>query len=264
MNYKKLVGLSLSALMASSVYADRISVELIFDNYPEDINFSLQRDGSGLPFDPALSSAEGSAAGDSWGNFPNALAGQSHSYVWDLPYGDYEFVITDAYGDGMCCNEGEGNYIIRQNEELLYAGSGSFGSGENFTFSIGGPQVIHSYPFNGTLGDSVGGVAMEANGGTIENGRYQFDGNQGLTLRDALLDVNDYAIEVGMRIDTAQNFFVKLLDFLDLTSDNGLYIAGDNFIFYNETIDSARSIQPGEDFVFVLSQEASGETRGYV
>ncbi|MFK7887674.1 MAG: LamG-like jellyroll fold domain-containing protein, partial [Gammaproteobacteria bacterium] len=46
--------------------------------------------------------------------------------------------------------------------------------------------------------------------------------------------------------------------------DNGLYIAGDNFIFYNETIDSARSIQPGEDFVFVLSQEASGETRGYV
>lgn len=131
--------------------------------------------------------------------------------------------------------------------------------------SAGDPaQVLHSYAFNGTLGDSVGGVAMEGNGGVIEDGRYLFDGNQGLTLRDALLDVNDYAIEVGLRLDVAQNFYVKLLDFADLTLDNGLYIAGEEFIFYPNTDESSRNIVPGEDFVFVLSQDAAGQTRGYV
>jgi hypothetical protein len=125
-------------------------------------------------------------------------------------------------------------------------------------------QVLHSYSFNGTLGDSVGGVAMEGNGGVIENGRYLFDGNQGLTLRDALLDVNDYAVEVGLRIDAAQNFYVKLLDFANLSLDDGLYIAGEEFIFYPITDLSSRNILPGEDFVFVLSQDANGQTRGYV
>lgn len=67
-----------------------------------------------------------------------------------------------------------------------------------------------------------------------------------------------------MRIDASPGFWVKLLDFSDLSQDAGLYVAGDSLVFFPLIDASSGSIIQGEDFVFVLSQSADGATRGYL
>eukprot|EP00538_Stauroneis_constricta_P000223 CAMPEP_0119550752 /NCGR_PEP_ID=MMETSP1352-20130426/4209_1 /TAXON_ID=265584 /ORGANISM="Stauroneis constricta, Strain CCMP1120" /LENGTH=1028 /DNA_ID=CAMNT_0007596701 /DNA_START=754 /DNA_END=3840 /DNA_ORIENTATION=+ len=45
----------------------------------------------------------------------------------------YEFMIVDSFGDGMCCNEGDGSYNVDWNGNTLRTG-GNFGSEESFLF----------------------------------------------------------------------------------------------------------------------------------
>ena len=50
----------------------------------------------------------------------------------------YKFTIYDDYGDGMCCEYGEGMYRIIQNDGTVLAEGGSFGASETKDFCIGG------------------------------------------------------------------------------------------------------------------------------
>ena len=45
---------------------------------------------------------------------------------------EYVFNITDAYGDGMCCNYGNGYYSILLNDAVLHTGS-DFGASDSYT-----------------------------------------------------------------------------------------------------------------------------------
>ena len=56
--------------------------------------------------------------------------------AWCLdPDSCYEFTIFDAYGDGICCDFGEGNYTIVDAEgQHLLSGDGNFGSQETGSF----------------------------------------------------------------------------------------------------------------------------------
>eukprot|EP00581_Thalassiosira_minuscula_P030629 CAMPEP_0183780738 /NCGR_PEP_ID=MMETSP0739-20130205/57052_1 /TAXON_ID=385413 /ORGANISM="Thalassiosira miniscula, Strain CCMP1093" /LENGTH=135 /DNA_ID=CAMNT_0026023769 /DNA_START=15 /DNA_END=422 /DNA_ORIENTATION=- len=49
--------------------------------------------------------------------------------------GCYNFVIKDAWEDGMCCSQGDGSYALYVNGTFVKSG-GEFGSSENVT--IGG------------------------------------------------------------------------------------------------------------------------------
>jgi hypothetical protein len=50
-----------------------------------------------------------------------------------LSQGCYEFVIYDAYGDGICCDYGNGYFELTDNFDINFQG-GSFGSSESFNF----------------------------------------------------------------------------------------------------------------------------------
>jgi len=50
-----------------------------------------------------------------------------HVHNITLPYGCYSMQVNDAYGDGMCCSYGSGNFKIEtSNGDLVFQGSGSF------------------------------------------------------------------------------------------------------------------------------------------
>lgn len=52
-----------------------------------------------------------------------------------LSEGCYEFVIYDSYGDGICCNFGNGSFQLTDNLDVHIQG-GSFGSSESFNFCL--------------------------------------------------------------------------------------------------------------------------------
>merc|ERR1711935_591619 len=92
-------------------------VELTTDNYPSDNRWFIQNTGD-------------------WGE----VAAMSPTYTESnnkytqticLPQGPsqrtFKFSITDSYGDGMCCGQGDGSYkIFDHNNSLLYEGSSDF------------------------------------------------------------------------------------------------------------------------------------------
>jgi thiol-disulfide isomerase/thioredoxin len=58
-----------------------------------------------------------------------------------LSNGCHTFVIEDSYGDGICCQYGNGSYTIESNGQTLYNG-GEFGSSEDRGFNVGGTSSI--------------------------------------------------------------------------------------------------------------------------
>jgi hypothetical protein len=63
-------------------------------------------------------------------------AGTSVTTEVCLGPGTYTFTISDSYGDGICCNEGNGKYEGYVNGDLVFNG-GRFGSAETKTFTVG-------------------------------------------------------------------------------------------------------------------------------
>lgn len=63
-----------------------------------------------------------------------------------LFYGCFEFIIKDFYNDGMCCGlNGNGFYEVWDENGVLLAGGGQFGSQEAIFFclnNLGGSEFI--------------------------------------------------------------------------------------------------------------------------
>merc|ERR1712157_687602 len=66
--------------------------------------------------------------------------GSSSSYQENvcLSNGRYIFTISDSHGDGICCNDGDGNYKVLLSGQIIGEG-GEFGESETFTFDVGPP-----------------------------------------------------------------------------------------------------------------------------
>merc|ERR1712232_563952 len=56
-----------------------------------------------------------------------------------LDKGEYKFKITDEYGDGMCCEYGEGFYKLYLDGDLIASG-GEFDYSESLTFDVEDPM----------------------------------------------------------------------------------------------------------------------------
>ncbi|QNK76757.1 S8 family serine peptidase [Winogradskyella sp. PAMC22761] len=102
-----------------------VSLSLTFDNYPEETAWSII-DASG----------DTVASGGTYGS-------QADGYILNvsvgcLDDGCYDFVITDAYGDGICCSYGNGSYsLTNSSTETTLASGGSFTSSETTNFCLG-------------------------------------------------------------------------------------------------------------------------------
>jgi hypothetical protein len=100
-----------------------VTLALKLDNYPTETSWVLQ-DASGTTV------ASGSG-------YTDAQKGLTINRSFSLPAGCYDFVISDSYGDGICCAEGSGNYTLSDGSTTLATG-GAYGSGETKNFCVGG------------------------------------------------------------------------------------------------------------------------------
>ena len=101
------------------------------------------------------------------------------------------------------------------------------------TFARG--LLTHLYGLNNSLTDSFGGSSLVANGGTLAaGGGYSFAVNQGPSLSNAI-SANDYSIllDFSLAASSASDGYKKIVDFKNLTSDNGAYTSLGKLNVYN-------------------------------
>jgi hypothetical protein len=99
-----------------------VTLSITFDNYPEETSWEI-RDASGIV-------ANG-------GTYGSQADGSTLNLDVELPDGCYDFIIKDAYGDGICCSYGSGSYSLRDGSTVLASGA-SFASSETTNFCVGG------------------------------------------------------------------------------------------------------------------------------
>ncbi len=100
-----------------------VSISITFDNYPEETSWSI-------------TNSNGTTVA-SGGTYGSQADGSTLTLTECLPDGCYDFTITDAYGDGICCSYGNGSYSVTGGGSTLASG-GSFGASESTNFCLGG------------------------------------------------------------------------------------------------------------------------------
>ncbi|MDC0201700.1 zinc metalloprotease, partial [Flavobacteriales bacterium] len=153
----------------SCCYGDQLVITITTDNYPLETSWQL--------VDQSGSVVQSINAGD--------LTQSGTTYSWNIcPSATdcYDFIIYDTYGDGICCNYGNGSYSVSYNGSVV-ANGGSFTYSET-TSSIGsciasvvGCMNVNAanYNPNANTNTAFGGI-VDPNNGT---GAY-FNGNQHL------------------------------------------------------------------------------------
>jgi hypothetical protein len=92
-----------------------VTVSINLDDYPEETSWEITN-----------SSGATVASGGTYGSLPD---GSNVTETVCLTDGCYDFTILDAFGDGVCCAYGIGDYTVS------VAGVGTVASGGSFTFS---------------------------------------------------------------------------------------------------------------------------------
>ena len=95
------------------------------DNYPHEYSWELYRDTTLVEAESGFGSR-----------------GTLYSKNLCLPYGSYQFVMKDSYGDGRYCMYGNGYYKLFIQEELIKQGA-IFTYNETFSFETGSNTCHH-------------------------------------------------------------------------------------------------------------------------
>lgn len=113
----------------SSVYtSSALTLSLTTDDYGDETSWRLIDNSTGMTV------IQG-------GGYSN---NQTYSVSEELPDGCYTFTIYDEFGDGICCDYGQGSYTITSGSEVIVSG-GAFGSSESTTFGINTTANVDSY-----------------------------------------------------------------------------------------------------------------------
>lgn len=120
----------------------------------------------------------------------------------------------------------------------------------------------HLYELNGSFSDTFGGPALVANGGTLGASSYSFAADQGLML-DSALNANVYTIDTSFNFDSTGGYR-RIVDFLDRTSDTGLYNLSTSLNFYNIVNGVAGAFADGQQVRVTVSRDGAGTFSGYV
>lgn len=105
----------------------RVQIQVTLDDFGSETSFAIE-DGNG-------------AVVKSWGPFADGQSGVTKTRNIDLPAGVYTFVIFDDYGDGICCDFGDGQWVVSVDGSAIASSNGVFGFWEEFDFAIGGARL---------------------------------------------------------------------------------------------------------------------------
>lgn len=112
---------------------NQLTLDLVLDRYGEETTWSVTQGAetyaSGGPF-----VQEGSN-----GEYPQA------PITLCIPDGCYDFSIFDSYGDGMCCDYGNGSYTLTDQLSNVLANGGSYGFAETTNFCVLS-SCVNSFP----------------------------------------------------------------------------------------------------------------------
>jgi hypothetical protein len=100
-----------------------INVSVTLDVYPTDTSW-------------AITDSNGNVAAKNTPYEESMADSTQVEEVCDLSDGDYSFTIFDEYGDGICCEWGNGSYIVTTKGGLRIASGGEFEGSEMTPFSI--------------------------------------------------------------------------------------------------------------------------------
>ncbi|MEQ9405112.1 MAG: S8 family serine peptidase [Cyclobacteriaceae bacterium] len=118
--------LSVTAGAAPTV---NVALTLTFDDYPEETSWQI---------------LDGATVVASGGTYGSQADGSTLVENVSLAAGCYDFVISDVYGDGMCCTYGNGSYNLADGSTTLASG-GTFGSSQTTSFCVGGATTSFSF-----------------------------------------------------------------------------------------------------------------------
>ena len=76
-----------------------------------------------------------------YGPFEDGEEGTIITESIDLPTGAYIFLIKDSYGDGICCDGGNGKWRLSVDGALVEASNGQFGYWEEIDFVVGSARL---------------------------------------------------------------------------------------------------------------------------
>ena len=107
------------------------------------LTLTLNTDNYGSETSWVVNNSQGSSVASGSGYASNT----QYNEQLCLTDGAYTLVISDSYGDGMCCNVGNGNYALTQGSTTLASGA-SFNNTDSTTFELG----------DGAGGDTGGGT----------------------------------------------------------------------------------------------------------
>ena len=164
---------------------NQLRIEILTDDYGNETAWALYQDGS------LLASIS-----------PGSLnSGTLYTWNYQVPAGEYRFVITDSYGDGICCGYGFGEYNLYLNDELIATG-GEFGADETVEFTILDDWLTMN-PLSGTVSpEGSAGVLLNINAEGMFPGVYSAgisvnsnDPDQGAVIIPLSLTVNGMSSE---------------------------------------------------------------------
>ena len=97
-----------------------VTLNATLDSYPEEFAWTMKVADTG----------ELVASGDSY-------TSQELTESICLENGCYIFEATDAYGDGICCDYGDGSFsLINSQQQTFYSSDGAFGNSESILFCV--------------------------------------------------------------------------------------------------------------------------------
>ncbi|KAA1164019.1 endonuclease [Pseudoalteromonas distincta] len=96
------------------------------------LTLTLNTDNYGSETSWAVNNNQGSAVANGSGYASNTQYDEQIC----LTDGTYTLVISDSYGDGMCCSTGNGNYALKQGSITLASGA-SFNNTDSTAFTLG-------------------------------------------------------------------------------------------------------------------------------
>ncbi len=71
------------------------------------------------------------------GPYADGQGGTIKSKTWNLPNGFYTIYIDDSYGDGICCDYGNGfAKILNENNQIIAQSNGQFGYYDYLDFEV--------------------------------------------------------------------------------------------------------------------------------